>query len=100
MWKAAERAADDPTVETEAQVWAATKESATNMLDTSDGVAEYIGQRLAVPQERTEASAVTEDGTPSFSLDNRDERVSAIDRLMTGEDVSTHDNDDLEGETE
>lgn len=100
IWEAAVRADEDPRIGTDAEVWAEARKATTNMLDTSDGIAEYIGQRLSVPQERAEASAVQagEDGedVPSFNLDNREERVSAIDRLMAGETVGTHDNDDLE----
>lgn len=99
IWEAAVRADEDPRIEGDA-VWAEAKKAAPDMLATSDGIAEYIGQRLSVPQERAEASAVQagEDGedVPSFNLDNREERVSAIDRLMAGETVGTHDNDDLE----
>ena len=73
-------------------------------LDTSDGIATYIGERLSVPQEREEASAVQLDAdgeeVPSFNVEVRDERVAAIDAAMSGEAVSVHDNDDLESDDE
>jgi hypothetical protein len=94
MWQAAQQAAEDPSVETDAQVWAKAKEAAGN-LDSPDDIAAYIGERLAVPQEREEPSAtvVDEDGEqrPGYDLDNPNERAEAIDRLMEGQDVAGYD---------
>ena len=73
-------------------------------LDSSEGIATYIGERLSVPQEREEASAVQLDAdgeeVPSFNVDNRDEREAAIDAALSGEAVSVHGDDDLESDDE
>jgi len=104
MWDAASAASEDPSVATNAEMFAKAREAVPDMLDTSDGMAEYIGQRLAVPQEREEASAVQvgEDGDefPSYNLDNTAELESAIDAALSGEAVATHDNDDIESDDE
>jgi hypothetical protein len=63
-------------------------------LSSSDDRAQYIGEMLEAPRERTEASAVQEgeDGdVPSYNLDDSAERVEAIDQMMAGADVATHD---------
>jgi hypothetical protein len=94
MWQAANEAVEDPSVETDAQIWAAAKQEAGS-LDSSDDVAAYIGERLAVPREREEPSArvVDDDGNerPGYDLDKPNERAEAIDRLMAGEDVAGYD---------
>ena len=74
-------------------------------LDSSEGIATYIGERLSVPQEREEASAVQLDAdgeeVPSFNVEVRNERVAAIDAAMSGEAVSVHDSTyDLESDDE
>ena len=102
MWDASTAASEDPTIATDTEVFGKAREAVPNMLDTSDGMAEYIGQRLAVPQEREEASAVQvgEDGDqlPSYNLDHAGEREAAIDAALSGQAVATHDNDDIEGD--
>jgi hypothetical protein len=67
-------------------------------LDSSDGRADFIAEKLAVPQEREEASAVTEDDTPSFNLDSPSERSEAIDRMLAGESPDTHDDTPMTGD--
>ena len=55
IWEAAVQADEDPSIETDAQVWVEARKATSDQLATSEGIAEYIGQRLSVPQERTEA---------------------------------------------
>jgi hypothetical protein len=69
---------------------------ALHNLDSSDGRANFIAERMAVPQERDEPSAnvldpATGEETPGFNLDKSNERAAAIDALMAGEDVAGYD---------
>jgi hypothetical protein len=66
-------------------------------LDDSTQRAEYIGERLQVPQEREQPSAnvldpATGEEKPGFNLDDSNERAEVIDRLLQGQDTSTYDN--------
>ena len=65
-------------------------------LDSSDGRAAYMAERLQVPQERDEPSAdvldpETGESKPGYDLDDINERAAAIDALMGGEDVAGYD---------
>lgn len=65
-------------------------------LDSSDGIAAYIGERLEAPREKTEPSANvldpdTGEERPGFNLDNSAELAAHIDARMAGEDVAAYD---------
>jgi hypothetical protein len=103
IWETASKAADDPAVQTEADVWVKAREATTNLLDTPEGRERYVAERLAVEREHEEPSAVAldEDGDetgPSFNYDNPAEREAAIDAALSGEAVSVHDSSDIEGD--
>jgi hypothetical protein len=67
---------------------------------TQASAPKYIGEKLAVPRERAEASGVVDEGddTPSFNYDDPAEREAAIDLAASGETVCVHDATDLEGD--
>jgi hypothetical protein len=92
IWEAAVRADDDPAVE---DVWAEARKATSNLLDTPEVRAEYVGARLETEREREQPSATVVDAEgnerPGFNLEDSSQRAEAIDRLMAGEDVGTFD---------